>query len=205
MIRKSLKIAANTKIYETKVIQKDMKTIYTKLAELKKEVGKMTKDSKNPFFNSKYFDINQLLEHLEPLLQKNGLIVLQPIINKEVVSKIIEIETGDEICSSLELPPLTDPQKIGSAITYYRRYTLQSLLGIQAEDDDANKASGKETKKEPIPTKIEPEKWLNVDSEEWNALAKVVENGTTVTLAQVRKKYKVSKETQKALETLNIF
>ena len=94
-----------------------MKTIYTKLAELKKEVGKMTKDSKNPFFNSKYFDINQLLEHLEPLLQKNNLIVLQPIINKEVVSKIIEIETGDEICSSLELPPLTDPQKIGSAIT----------------------------------------------------------------------------------------
>ena len=50
-----------------------MKTIYTKLAELKKEVGKMTKDSKNPFFNSKYFDINQLLEHLEPLFQKNGL------------------------------------------------------------------------------------------------------------------------------------
>ena len=175
-----------------------MKTIYTKLADLKKEVGKMTKDSKNPFFNSKYFDINQLLEHLEPLLQKNGLIVLQPIINKEVVSKIIEIETGDEICSSLELPPLTDPQKIGSAITYYRRYTLQSLLGIQAEDDDANKASGKETKNE-------PEKWLNVDSEEWNALAKVVEQGTTVTLAQVRKKYKVSKETQKALEKLNIF
>ena len=87
-----------------------MKTIYTKLAELKKEVGKMTKDSKNPFFNSKYFDINQLLEHLEPLIQKNGLIILQPIINKEVVSKIIEIETGDEICSSLELPPLTDPQ-----------------------------------------------------------------------------------------------
>lgn len=186
-----------------------MKTIYTKLAELKKEVGKMTKDSKNPFFNSKYFDINQLLEHLEPLLQKNNLIVLQPIINKEVVSKIIEIETGDDICSSLELPPLTDPQKIGSAITYYRRYTLQSLLGIQAEDDDANKASGNTASNKSTPTQNNntpsPEKWLNVDSEEWNALAKVVENGTTVTLAQVRKKYKVSKETQKALETLNIF
>ena len=64
---------------------------------------------------------------------------------------------------------------------------------------------GKETKKEPIPTRNEPEKWLNVDSEEWNALAKVVENGTTVTLAQVRKKYKVSKDTQKSLESLNIF
>jgi hypothetical protein len=82
---------------------------------------------------------------------------------------------------------------------------LQSLLGIQAEDDDANKASEKETKKEPIPTRNEPEKWLNVDSEEWKALAKLVENGTTVKLAQVRNKYKVSKETQKALEKLNIF
>ena len=124
-----------------------MKTIYTKLADLKKEVGKMTKDCKNPFFNSKYFDINQLLEHLEPLFQKNGLIVLQPIINKEVVSKIIEIETGDEVCSSLELPPLTDPQKIGSAITYYRRYTLQSLLGIQAEMMTQTKPAEKKQKK----------------------------------------------------------
>jgi hypothetical protein len=37
------------------------------------------------------------------------------------------------------LPNLQDPQKLGSAITY-RRYTLQSLLGLQAEDDDGNKA-----------------------------------------------------------------
>ena len=44
-----------------------------------------------------------------------------------------------------------------------------------------------------------------IKCEEWNTLAKVVEKGTNVTLAQVRKKYKVSKETQKALETLNIF
>jgi hypothetical protein len=38
------------------------------------------------------------------------------------------------------LPNLQDPQ-LGSAITYYRRYTLQSLLGLQAEDDDGNKQS----------------------------------------------------------------
>jgi hypothetical protein len=36
--------------------------------------------------------------------------------------------------------PNLHPQKLGSAITYYRRYTLQSLLGLQAEDD-GNKAS----------------------------------------------------------------
>jgi hypothetical protein len=41
------------------------------------------------------------------------------------------------------LPNLQDPQKLGSAITYYRRYTLQSLLGLQAEDDDGNKRTYK--------------------------------------------------------------
>lgn len=175
-----------------------MKTIYTKLAELKKEVGKMTKDSKNPFFNSKYFDINQLLEHLEPLLQKNGLIVLQPIINKEVISKIIEIETGDEVCSSLELPALNDPQKIGSAITYYRRYTLQSLLGIQAEDDDANKASGKEIQQMPKLTV------LTTELRDWNRIKARVEKGETITRKDLMKYYDISK-VEKELETLNIF
>jgi len=41
----------------------------------------------------------------------------------------------------MRLPEIQDPQKVGSAVTYYRRYTLQSLLSLQAEDDDANSAS----------------------------------------------------------------
>ena len=40
--------------------------------------------------------------------------------------------------SALKLPEMNDPQKLGSCITYYRRYTLASLLGLQAVDDDAN-------------------------------------------------------------------
>ena len=50
-----------------------------------------------------------------------------------------------------------------------------------------------------------PEKWLNVDSDEWKALVKSTESGATFTLAQIRKKYKVSNDTAKSLETLNIF
>ena len=42
--------------------------IYTKLSEVKKEIGAISKDSTNPFFKSKYFDINGLLKHVEPLL-----------------------------------------------------------------------------------------------------------------------------------------
>jgi len=121
-----------------------MKELLLKLAKAKSEIGAISKDSKNPFFKSKYFDINQLLEHVEPILLKNGLLLVQPITSGNVVSIIYDIESGEEIESYLKLPEIQDPQKIGSCISYYRRYTLQSLLAIQAEDDDANKASKKE-------------------------------------------------------------
>lgn len=118
-------------------------SIYKKLFEAKKEIGKISKDSTNPFYKSKYFDINQLLEHVEPILQRHELLVLQPIKNGKVVTEIWSTNDEDgvpcEIYSELELTNITDPQKRGSEITYYRRYTLQSLLGLQAEDDDANK------------------------------------------------------------------
>jgi hypothetical protein len=115
--------------------------IYRKLLAAKKEIGKISKDSTNPFFKSKYFDVNALLEHVEPILQHYGLVLLQPIKNNAVFTIIVDSESGEQIDSGITLPNLTDPQKLGSAITYYRRYTLQSLLGLQAEDDDANKAS----------------------------------------------------------------
>lgn len=117
-----------------------MKELIKKLAAVKSEIGKITKDNTNPFYKSKYFDINTLLEQVEPLLQKNGLIVLQPIRDNKVNTAIYDIDSGLCIESYIELPEINDPQKLGSAITYYRRYTLQSLLSLQAEDDDGNKA-----------------------------------------------------------------
>jgi hypothetical protein len=121
-----------------------MKELLKALANVKKEVGKLSKTETNPFFKSKYFDINSLIEQVEPLLEKNGLLLLQPIINNEVKSIIYHCESELSVESSIQLTQFNDPQKLGSAITYYRRYTLQSLLGLQAEDDDANKASTKE-------------------------------------------------------------
>ena len=116
--------------------------IYKKLLAAKKEIGKISKDSTNPFFKSKYFDVNALLEHVEPILQSHGLLLMQPIEDGLLVKTVIyDCDSGESVSSEMNLPSLNDPQKIGSAITYYRRYTLQSLLGLQAEDDDANKAT----------------------------------------------------------------
>lgn len=115
--------------------------IYEKLLKVKEEIGKVSKDSTNPFFKSKYFDVNKALEHCEPLLQKHGLLLLQPIKDGFVSTIIVDAESSESIESSLFLPNIQDAQKIGSAITYYRRYTLQSLLALQSEDDDGNIAS----------------------------------------------------------------
>lgn len=117
--------------------------VYEKIAALKKELIPLAKDKENPFHKSAYFDINGILEHVEPLMTKHGLLLMQPIIDGYVVSIIMDLETKEVDKSSLKLPESPDPQKIGSCITYYRRYTVQSQLGLQAEDDDANKASGK--------------------------------------------------------------
>lgn len=116
-------------------------SIYKKLFEAKKEIGKISKDSKNPFFKSNYLSLNGLIDAVEVVLLNNDLVLLQPIRDGFVTTQIVEIESGTSVESSIALPNIQDPQKLGSAITYYRRYTLQSLLGLQAEDDDGNKAS----------------------------------------------------------------
>lgn len=121
--------------------------IYQKLFKLQQEIGAISKDSKNPFFKSSYFDINQLVDKLLPLLKQNKLLLLQPIVKNEVYAIIQDTESDGRVVSSIPLPEIQDPQKIGGAITYYRRYALVSLLGLQADDDDGNTATGKTNQK----------------------------------------------------------
>ena len=111
-------------------------SVYSKLAKVKAELNPIKKTETNPFLKSKYFDINSLLFQIEPILQKHGLLLAQPIQQGKVTTYLIDPETGDDLGSEIELPNIQDPQKLGSAITYYRRYTLQSLLALQALDDD---------------------------------------------------------------------
>jgi hypothetical protein len=120
------------------------------IALVKKELVGVTKGSNNPFYKSKYANLNEHLDVVEPLLEKNGLTLLQPpVANGEtntVESIIFHIESGQYMGSSINLVGESDMQKAGSAVTYGRRYTLGGLLAIKALDDDGNAASGKETK-----------------------------------------------------------
>ena len=169
---------------------------YKKINQVKSEIGVMSKTLENPFYKSSYFDINELIAHVEPLLNANGLMLMQPVINGCVVSRIIDLESGDIDESSIKLPEINDPQKLGSAITFYRRYSLQSQLAIQAEDDDANKASGKGDKaKSDTPQKA----WLNPNTPQWtDAIAYLKADGT---LDKIKNKYSLSKANEEKLKS----
>ena len=114
-----------------------------KLLEVQKSIGTLSKNAKNPFFKSQYLDLNTLLNEVKPLLEEQGIILIQPIKGSAVHTTLIDAETEVVIGDSyMNIPEdITDAQKLGSCVTYFRRYTLKSLLAIAEEDDDGNKAT----------------------------------------------------------------
>jgi hypothetical protein len=119
----------------------ETKNIYQKLHEAKLEIGKVAKNAKNPHFKNTYADLNALIEAVEPILLEKGLVLLQPIKEGKVFTVITDITNSYSIESYIDLPINLNPQQLGSAVTYFRRYTLQSLLSLQAVDDDGQHAS----------------------------------------------------------------
>ena len=123
------------------VVSAPVLTLHQKLHKAKQSIGKVAKNATNPHFKKSYSDINAITEAVEPILLENGLLLLQPIQGNSVCTQIICIDSNESIESCMELPAGLNPQQVGSAVTYYRRYTLSSILCLQSVDDDANLAS----------------------------------------------------------------
>ena len=107
------------------------KSVHTKLLDFQKKIGTIKKDAKNPHFKNTYASLPQMLSEVKPILSEVGLVLIQGMEVDKVTTAVVCPETSTSVISSLTLPAIQDPQKIGSAITYYRRYTLQSLLCLQ--------------------------------------------------------------------------
>jgi len=126
-----------------------------KIFRVREQIKPVKKTAENPYFKSKYFDINILVSEVMPLLQKELVLLTQPLVTIDgksaVKTSLWDIESDDVIESTVFLPEGLDAQKMGSAITYLRRYSLQSLLCLEAEDDDGNNAS-KPIKKSTVTT-----------------------------------------------------
>ena len=163
--------------------------IYAKLHEAKKEIGVVKKNAKNPHFKNTYADLNALIDAVEPILLEKGLIMLQPIRDGKVYTQIIDIESFDMVQSCIDLSPNLTAQALGSQVTYYRRYTLQSLMSLQADDDDGHKAS--------VPQPIVKE-ILQVGSSNFVRCVDALKDGKG-TIEQIKAKYNVSSEVEKVL------
>lgn len=111
-----------------------------------KSMEAIKKAAKNEHFKNKYADLAEVVEAVVPALNENGVGVIQNAVNDgEWVSITTTLlhESGASVSSTLRLrPSKTDPQGIGSAITYGRRYSLLAMTGAAPEDDDGNAASG---------------------------------------------------------------
>lgn len=167
------------------------KSVHTKLLDFQKKIGTIKKDAKNPHFKNTYASLPQILSEVKPILSEVGLVLIQGIDVDKVTTTVVCPETSTSVISSLTLPAIQDPQKMGSAITYYRRYLLAAVLSLEIDDDDANLAAGHTP---------QPEKpWLNKNSEQFVKVVEALTKNGNFTIDMVEGKYKLSKEVKEEL------
>jgi hypothetical protein len=142
------------------VTSEQVDKIFQALVKAQSEMGKAKKVNDNPFFKSKYADLSELIDVSKDVLTSNGLAVIQsPGASGQAVTVTTRIihSSGQWIEDAITLQAIkTDPQAIGSAITYARRYQLAAILNIAQEDDDGNSASDRHGTN-PEPKKDTPE------------------------------------------------
>jgi hypothetical protein len=115
------------------------------LAKAQPEIKAALKDSTNPHFKSKYADLSSVIDAVKAPLLKHGISFLQGVEDAEggvAVETMLLHTSGEWISSTMRIPATKqDAQGYGSAITYGRRYGLQAMCGVPAEDDDGNAAT----------------------------------------------------------------
>jgi len=140
-----------------KTMSESIKNIAAAQLKVQKEIKDISKDSTG--YGYKYTSFDKLVQYLRPLLTKHGISFVQmPVGDDKQVglqTMYMHAESGEWITNSIKSPiaeskGMNTYQSIGSAITYFRRYSLSSFVGIASEEDID--ASSKETKK-PITNK----------------------------------------------------
>ena len=126
---------------------------------VQRTVQPATKDAENPFTKSWYASLNSVMDACRDALIENGIWLCQYPVPVEqpntigLVTKLTHAESGQWQSSLAVVPlPKADPQGMGSAITYARRYALTAMLGMVTEDDDGEGA--KNGKKSSIRPKL---------------------------------------------------
>jgi DNA topoisomerase VI subunit B len=129
-----------------------MKNLFAALIKFQKNVKPIPKNKVNPFYNSKYAELSTVIDVCQPALNDAGLAVIQtmkilPESSDNVLVTMLCHESGETLESNIFLPKIADAQKLTGAVTYLRRTSYLSILGLVADDDmDGNDVA--EPKKE---------------------------------------------------------
>lgn len=137
----------------------DERTLFERLLSAQNRIGVIVKDKKNPFYNSTYADINDILKEVLPILNDEGIVLLQPLthIDGKPAMKTILMCGNEKMEFETVFPDPSKPaegkqfnpyQDKGKGTTYIRRISLQSLFGLRAEDDDGDAMTQTAPKKE---------------------------------------------------------
>jgi len=116
--------------------------IYKKLLAFQKLGITIKKGEKNPHLKNTYANLNEVLGKVTKPLNDLGVVIIQTPRAQGLETVLLDTEDDTTTEGFLPFTEATNPQKIGSNLTYYRRYSLVTMLGLEDEDDDGNKASG---------------------------------------------------------------
>ena len=162
------------------------------LVKAQTSMSNAVKSATNPFFKSKYADINSVREACIPALNENGICAMQPTIEingKPFVKTLLIHESGEWIAGFTEIicGKQNDAQSHGSGLSYARRYGLQSMVNLGSEDDDANIASKPQAQAPKAPEKP----WLNEGTEAYTKVIRYLKEDGNI--SDIQKKYQISK------------
>lgn len=137
------------------------------LAKAQAEISNVVKDAANPHFRSQYATLAAVLDVARPVLAKNGISIMQPAGSDETGNVVVETmlahSSGQWMRSSIACRPAkADAQGMGSVITYLRRYSLASMVGIAQADDDGEAGSGRGDSPKDANPQMQPARTANV-------------------------------------------
>ena len=158
-----------------------------------KSMPKVPKDKTNPHFKNKYATLSIMIEKATPHLTANGLVIVQQIDGDSLTTTLIH-ESGEYMTATASMPCAapSNPQAMGSAITYARRYAYGSILSLDIDDDDDANAATQQPKQQAAP-QPKAKADLNPTHPKWKGAVSALANGGT-TIETIRKAYNVSDE-----------
>jgi len=115
-----------------------MKNLIKALSDFQNECPIIHKDTKG--HNYTYADLPQIFSVINPLLKKHKLCFTQLLQDNGIRTILFHVESGEQLESFTTIPTvklgaMNEFQSYGSAVTYYRRYCLSSMLALVTDKD----------------------------------------------------------------------